>query len=219
MNTNLISFRTQVIILLPLRFSFFKVNQDAQSKYSYFGARYYDSDVSMWLSVDRFTDKYPSLTPYQYAGNNPINLIDINGDSVWLYATTLPGSDPSDKITNKATHTFLVVDHDDGTSSYYAFGPDGDKYFGSDRLTRQKYSQDMAIQKGEKMESLRAKILIDVPDGMNSKEFDQKVSRMALSFGNNPDIKYDALTLSKTTGNCNSSTSTILSKAGVSSKN
>ena len=50
--------------------------------YQYFGARYYDSDLSVFLSVDRFTDKYPSLTPYHYTANNPINLIDINGDSV-----------------------------------------------------------------------------------------------------------------------------------------
>ncbi|MFW5983316.1 MAG: hypothetical protein ACOCQ4_02355, partial [bacterium] len=29
----------------------------------YFGARYYDSDVSVWLSVDPMSDKYPHLSP------------------------------------------------------------------------------------------------------------------------------------------------------------
>ena len=33
---------------------------------------------------DRFADKYHPLTPYQYAANNPANLIDINGDSIWV---------------------------------------------------------------------------------------------------------------------------------------
>jgi hypothetical protein len=32
--------------------------------------------------TDRFADKEPCLTPYQYAANNPISNIDVNGDSV-----------------------------------------------------------------------------------------------------------------------------------------
>jgi len=50
--------------------------------FDYFGACYYDSDLSVWLSVDRYTEKYPSLSPYQYVSLNPINFIDINGDSI-----------------------------------------------------------------------------------------------------------------------------------------
>lgn len=32
---------------------------------------------------DRYTEKYYGLSPYQYAGNTPINAVDINGDSIW----------------------------------------------------------------------------------------------------------------------------------------
>jgi hypothetical protein len=32
--------------------------------------------------VDRFADKYFSLTSYQYGANNPIKYIDVNGDSI-----------------------------------------------------------------------------------------------------------------------------------------
>ena len=42
-------------------------------------ARYYNSDLSIWLSVDPMADKYPSLSPYTYCSNNPIRLIDPNG--------------------------------------------------------------------------------------------------------------------------------------------
>ena len=47
---------------------------------SYFGARYYSSDLSIWLSVDPMSDKYPSLSPYVYCADNPVKLVDPNGE-------------------------------------------------------------------------------------------------------------------------------------------
>ena len=49
---------------------------------SYFGARYYSSDLSIWLSVDPMSDKYPSLSPYVYCANNPVKLVDPNGEEI-----------------------------------------------------------------------------------------------------------------------------------------
>ena len=42
-------------------------------------ARHYHSDLSIWLSVDPMSDKYPSLSPYTYCANNPVRLVDPNG--------------------------------------------------------------------------------------------------------------------------------------------
>jgi RHS repeat-associated protein len=47
--------------------------------YTYFGARYYASDLSVWLSVDPLSDARPSLSPYNYASLNPIMRIDPTG--------------------------------------------------------------------------------------------------------------------------------------------
>ena len=54
--------------------------RDSETGFSYFGARYYDSDLMTgWLSVDPMADKYPSLSPYAYCGWNPIKLVDPDG--------------------------------------------------------------------------------------------------------------------------------------------
>ncbi len=37
-----------------------------------FGARYLDSDLSVWLSVDPMSDERPWLSPYNYVQWNPI---------------------------------------------------------------------------------------------------------------------------------------------------
>ena len=64
------------------RFTFSAKEKDAETGYSYFGSRYYNSDLSIWLSVDPMSDKYPSLSPYVYCANNPIKLVDPNGEEV-----------------------------------------------------------------------------------------------------------------------------------------
>ena len=43
------------------------------------GARYYDSDLSVWLSVDPLSDMYSSTSPYMYVRGNPVMLVDPNG--------------------------------------------------------------------------------------------------------------------------------------------
>jgi len=39
----------------------------------------WNSDISIWLSVDPLSDKYPSLSPYHYCVNNPIMYVDPDG--------------------------------------------------------------------------------------------------------------------------------------------
>ena len=63
------------------RYTFSAKERDTETGYSYFGARYYSSDLSIWLSVDPQSDKYPSFSPYVYCANNPIKLVDPNGEA------------------------------------------------------------------------------------------------------------------------------------------
>ena len=54
--------------------------KDTETGLSYFGSRYYSSDLSIWLSVDPMSDKYSSMSPYIYCANNPVRLVDPNGE-------------------------------------------------------------------------------------------------------------------------------------------
>ena len=61
-------------------YTFSAKEKDTETGYSYFGSRYYNSDLSIWLSVDPLSDKYPSMSPYVYCANNPVKLVDPNGE-------------------------------------------------------------------------------------------------------------------------------------------
>lgn len=61
------------------RYTFSGKERDVETGYGYFGARYYNSDLSIWLSVDPMADKYPSMSPYTYCANNPVRLVDPDG--------------------------------------------------------------------------------------------------------------------------------------------
>ena len=62
------------------RFLFTGKERDEETGYGYFGARYMDHELmTMWLSVDPMSDKYPSISPYAYCAWNPVKLVDPDG--------------------------------------------------------------------------------------------------------------------------------------------
>jgi len=59
--------------------------------YTYFGARYYDSDLSGWLSVDPMSDERRWVSPYAYCQWNPLILVDPSGMLDWEPVVTKSG--------------------------------------------------------------------------------------------------------------------------------
>ncbi|HVI47121.1 MAG TPA: RHS repeat-associated core domain-containing protein [Chitinophaga sp.] len=49
-----------------------------------YGMRVYDPRIGKFLSVDPLSPKYPWYTPYQFAGNTPIQAIDLDGAEEWM---------------------------------------------------------------------------------------------------------------------------------------
>lgn len=52
---------------------------DEETGLYYYGARYYDPRVSIWLSVDPLAEKFPNVSPYSFVFNNPVRFIDPTG--------------------------------------------------------------------------------------------------------------------------------------------
>ena len=69
----------QRVINYDERYKFTGKERDAESGYDYFGARYYASPFSFWLSVDPLADKYPAISPYAYCTWNPVKYVDPDG--------------------------------------------------------------------------------------------------------------------------------------------
>lgn len=61
-------------------FTFSAKERDVETELSYFGARYYEAGLSIWLSVDPMAHKYPHQSPFTYCSNNPVMFFDPNGE-------------------------------------------------------------------------------------------------------------------------------------------
>lgn len=196
-----------------------------------YGARMYDAAIGRFHTIDRFNEKYEDYTPYHFTLNNPINFIDINGDSTWVYSRALdfPGG-------GAAVHTFIVAKPDDdphGSTYYISFYEDDE----GNLVGTEKWVATETDENGEETESvettwgdenwntdqewdednLKGRELIDVPEGMTDSEFISNIRKEART-QNDQEYEYKAITTEKncaTGGNCNSSTTTILRNSGV----
>lgn len=123
--------------------------------YTYFGARYYDSDLSVWLSVDPMAGEYPNMSPYMYVAGNPIRFIDPNGSIIW------------DPIAEKE-----VVYNENTNSFMYADGSKLSSYFKRRSLPTLKMLSNSEV--GRKIirswQKSTSRIIIDDQEGKNSRE-------------------------------------------------
>lgn len=69
------------------RFRFNGKERDWETGNYYYGARYYDPEISLWLGVDELASEYSFLTPYAMVANNPLILVDPDGRKIWITGT------------------------------------------------------------------------------------------------------------------------------------
>ena len=61
---------------------------DRETGMYYYGARYYDPRISIFVSVDPLAEQ--TMEPYLYTGNNPIMLPTLRG---WVRRSVVTGAD------------------------------------------------------------------------------------------------------------------------------
>jgi len=74
-------------------YKFTGYERDNESSLSYAHARYYNSELGIFISTDPLWFKYPNWSSYQYSFNNPIRYTDPDGKGPWeefLFAVRHP---------------------------------------------------------------------------------------------------------------------------------
>ncbi len=74
-----------------------------------YGARMYDSRLGRWLSIDEMVDRYPYVSPYNYALDMPIIATDREGRDIGIVVTSMANSPGA----GKKGHMAIVVGNDD----------------------------------------------------------------------------------------------------------
>jgi RHS repeat-associated protein len=61
---------------------------DTETGLYYYGVRYYDPKLCIWLGVDPMREKDPDISPYAYCQNNPVKYTDPDGKIIVLAGST-----------------------------------------------------------------------------------------------------------------------------------
>ena len=109
------SYVTSLRSVSSLRFGKVRTSSLCTHSLRRFGARYYDSNLSIWLSVDPMSEKYPYQSNYIYCSNNPIRIIDPDGMDEWEFDTKM-GTFTwlSDKGGSKTDHYNIGQKNEEG---------------------------------------------------------------------------------------------------------
>ena len=97
---------------------------DAETGNYYYGARYYAPRIGIWLSPDPMQLKYPHVSSYAYCMGNPVNRIDLHGDSIFYY---MP------KIQHGLTIGYSKYTYGKYGDTYGFGGEEGELFFGSSK--------------------------------------------------------------------------------------
>ena len=101
--------------------------RDQETGYDYFGARYYDSRISVWLSPDPLFEKHMQWSPYNYVLRNPVVLIDPDGNDpiyIWFIKYRINSSGVNIPFVGHAG--VLLIDNNSGIPTFYHYGRWGD---------------------------------------------------------------------------------------------
>mgnify|MGYP001045950949 CR=1 FL=1 len=66
---------------------------DEETGMYYYGARYYDPRLALWISTDPLQGMKPNMSSYSFSSNNPVNYIDPDGRADFMDENKVIGND------------------------------------------------------------------------------------------------------------------------------
>jgi RHS repeat-associated protein len=144
---------------------------DTETGRYYYGARYYDPRVSLWIGVDPLAEERSWMSPYNYCSNNPILRIDPDGaldDDYFNKMGKYLGSDEA------KTDNVKIIDQKDWDANK-TLNPDG-----SESITHVKGS---AISTNHSESNLTEEATLNVYDHYNSTDLDLKAKQDETGMG------------------------------------
>ena len=91
---------------------------DEETGMYYYGARYFDPRLSIWMTTDPLQEDYPNLSSYTFCHENPVNMIDPDGCG--------------DYYTNKGI--WLGTDKKNNNLTYLAEGVKNGKFINAKKI-------------------------------------------------------------------------------------
>ena len=83
-----------------------------------FGARNYDPQIGRWHTVDQLSEKFNSISSYNYVGNDPINGIDPDGNDIIFLNDS--------KAAQGAGHAAVIIGNSKDGWFYYSLNGTGE---------------------------------------------------------------------------------------------
>ena len=114
-----------------------------------FHARFYDSNIGGWSTMDPLAEKYYNVSPYVYCNNNPVLYVDPNGMDWYLFDNETQRYTGSQEM--EGVHRMVVSSTDsDGNTTYrfYDFNdPSADaRSIKNGEINRMEYLADDAVE-------------------------------------------------------------------------
>jgi RHS repeat-associated protein len=106
------------------RYGFNGKETDTETDLQDYGFRIYNPSICKFLSVDPLDEKYPWYTPYQFAGNNPLLSVDIDGLEE---SNTINETQKTHTVKSGDTYSSLAKQYDVTVEQLRSWNGYGDK--------------------------------------------------------------------------------------------